>query len=390
MFPAEDFAPDRPRPTPLFAASAAYSEANLWTSVNGWTIARVYSDAAAEYDAALGGAGVVDATAIARYRVQGPDAGRALNRLTTLAAGRLSVGEAGRGLLCDNAGRVVDLADVARVRPDDYVFSLSRPRETRLRACFAGLDAVVAPLAPKNAALVVVGPQGPKLLKAAGYADGGRTAEAKTVRGVPSIVRPVVFAGGDAMEIVFPADEALVVWERLARAGAGALAPQWVGLDALEALRIENAEPRLGLDFASAEETAADDAPRPAEIGLGRLAPLDGAWFSGRAALRSAPVRLSRRLAALRIEADRAAPGDAVLAAGRPVGRVTSAAWSPRLKSAVVMAEIACGKAEGDGPFSVAASGGEPAAAREMSADDLPKPPAAPVGRKPAPVVAGR
>ncbi|MEO1311033.1 MAG: hypothetical protein AAFV51_08690 [Pseudomonadota bacterium] len=339
-FPAEDFIADRPRPSPLYIAAASASVANIWTSVNGATTARVYTDVEGEYAAALSGVGVVDASPLARYRVRGADAGRALNRLTTTPAARLKIGETAPGLLCDNAGRVVDIADVARLAEDDFVLTLQRRREMRLRACCEGLDAVHQPLNDAVAALAVLGPGGPALLKAAGFgADAGAFAETKTVKGVRATVKRMLIAGAPAVEIVFPADEALLVWERLERAALSAAGPRWIGLDALEALRIENAVPRLGLDFDGAEDRGEGRARLPVEIGLGFLAPLDSAWYSGRAALRRAPST-RRRLVAARAVAGRVARGAAAFVGGRPVGAATSTAYSPRLRSAVAMIDL--------------------------------------------------
>ena len=84
----------------------------------------------------------------------------------------------------------------------------------------------------------------------------------------------------------------------------------------------------------------------PYEIGLGRLVDLDqGADFLGKAALAEiAREGIARRLVGLEIEGPRL-PGNedpwAVAAEGRGVGKVTSAAHSPRLGKNIALAMLA-------------------------------------------------
>ncbi len=373
-FPADDFFADKPRPSPLYIAAAEASLANIWTSVNGYTTARVYTDPKQEYDAVLGGVGLVDLSPLARYRITGSDAGRALNRLTTAPAGRIAIGETAGGVLCDNTGRVVDIAAIARLNDSEFLLTLRKPRERRLRAAFAGLDAHHAALTGATAALGVIGPQSGALLKAAGYgADAGAHAESRSIKGVRTIAQPTEISGMRAVELVFPADETLLVWERLSRAGRAAGEPRWIGLDALEALRIENGVPRLGLDFDGAEDVERPRAMTPVAAGLGRLAPLDSAWFSGRAALRDAPPP-TRRLSALRVVAERVTPGARLYADGKEAGFVTSAAFSPRLQSVVAIFDTQVSVFDGAKSFSVANDSDAAALpAIEIASEDRPQ-----------------
>lgn len=336
IFPAEDFFTDAPRPTPLFSAVASASEANLWTSVNGWTVARVYSSVTGEYETAKNAAALADLGALARYAVRGAGAAAFLGRLTTAPAASLQVGESARGLMLDDHGCVIDLAEASRLSDDLFVLTLPAPHARHIALGARGLDAAVEDISGQVAALGVFGPQTGAALAAAGLKSASETlASSGVLRGVETAARPIQFGAMPGVELIFPKEEALTIWERIVRRGAGAA----IGLDALEILRLEAGAPRPGLDFAPAGRAGAD--PRtPEELGLAHLAPLDRGWFNGRRALRNLAGRPRRRLISLSVDAETAAPGAAVFCDGKPAGRLTTCAWSPARKRVIAFADI--------------------------------------------------
>lgn len=336
IFPAEDFFADAPRPTPLFSAVASVSEANLWTSVNGWTVARVYSSVTGEYENAKAAAALADLGALARYAVRGLEAAAFLGRLTTAPAVSLHVGESARGLMLDDEGYVIDLAEVSRLSEDLFVLTLPTPHARHIALGARGLDAAVEDISGQIAALGVFGPQMAAVLAAAGLKSASETlASSGVLRGVETAARPIQFGAMPGIELIFPKEEALTIWERIVRRGAGAP----IGLDALEILRLEAGAPRPGLDFIPAGRAGAD--PRtPEELGLAHLAPLDRGWFNGRRALRNLAGRPRRRLISLSVDAEAAAPGAAVFCDGKPAGRLTTCAWSPARKRVIAFADI--------------------------------------------------
>ncbi len=336
IFPAEDFFADAPRPTPLYAAVASASEANLWTAVNGWTAARVYSSVSGEYETAKSAAALADLGPLARYAVRGKEAAEFLGRLTTAPALSLQVGESARGLMLNDQGYVIDLAEVSRLSDDLFLLTAPTPHARHIALGRRGLDVVAEDISGQVAALGVFGPQTAGVLAAAGLKSASETLAASGVlRGVETAARPVQFGAMPGVELIFPKEEALTIWERIIRRGAGAP----IGLDALEILRLEAGGPRPGLDFTPAGKPGAS--PRtPEEIGLAHLAPLDRGWFNGRRALRHLAGKPRRRLISLSIDAEQSAPGAAVLQDGKPVGRITSCAWSPVRKRVIAFADV--------------------------------------------------
>ena len=338
IFPAEDFFADAPRPTPLFAAIASVSEANLWTSVNGWTAARVFTSVSQEYDTAKNAAALADLGPLTRYAVRGAQAPDYLGRLTTAPAASLHAGESARGLILDEEGYVIDLAEVSRLSDELFVLTLPSAHARRVALGARGLNVSADDISDQVAALGVFGPHTAGVLSAAGLKTASDvTAASGVLRGVETAARPIQYGAMPGVELIFPKAEALTIWERIIRRGAGAP----IGLDALEILRLESGAPRPGVDFIAADRAAARGALRtPEELGLAHLAPLDRGWFNGRRGLRDKAGRPARRLISLSIDAETASPGAAVFCEGRPAGRLTSCAWSPARKRGIAFADI--------------------------------------------------
>lgn len=348
-----------PHATPLYAAAASLSAANSWTSVNGWAAARVYTSVEEEYEQASQNAALVDLGPFCRYTVRGERAAELLARLTTTPVADLGVGESARGLVLDGAGTVVDFAEIARLGGDLYLFTTTAPIDRRLQIAARGFDVTLANVARDVAALGVVGPKAREAASAAGFdVQGADLAAQGRVRGVELAVRPINFGAAPGLEIVYPAEEALTLWERLRRAGKLVAA----GLDALEILRIEGGTPRVGVDFASADKAGPGEAKTPAEIGLPHLAPSNRAWFNGRRAMTAAPAP-QRLLVVLAADADAAPAGSPVFVKGANVGQVTSAAFSPELRRALCFADLPV-SAAGEALEIGVSAGGERVSAR--------------------------
>lgn len=356
LFPADDPVTDDPKPTALFAATAAAAQANAWTSINGWSVARAYTSAAEEYKAAQSKVAIADIGAVVRYTARGRDAAAFLGRATSAPAEALEVGESARGLILEDDGFVADIVEAARIAPDLYLLAATRRHARRFQLAQRGLEAVIEEISGHIAALALLGPGAREAAALAGLGptEGARAAQAR-VRGVEISARPIAIGAVSGVEVIFPHEEALTVWERLRRAAQ----PRPIGLDALEILRIESGLPRPGVDFAPADLAPEGEKMSPEALGLPHLAPENRAWFNGRRALRRAAPP-ARALLALAIDADRTERGAIVCEAGREAGRIVSAAVSPRLRCAIAFASLVAGT--GRGPLSVRLASGEAAA----------------------------
>jgi len=361
IFPVDDVLAERPAPTPLYAATASASEANLWTSINGFAAARVYESVESEYRAAKDGAVISDFGPLSRYAVRGANAAVLLSRAATAPALSLSPGESARGLILDDEGGVMDLAEVSRLGDDLFLLTTPSPQPRALQLAMRGLDVQVEDISRSIAAVGVLGANANAALSASGLKiPGDHVAASAVLRGVETAARPVQFGALPGAELVFPAEDALTVWERLMRRSH--VHP--IGLDALEVLRIESGAPRPGADFPT--RTPRRDRRRylPAEIGLPHLAPLDSGWFNGRRALRFASPAPGPFLVTLAIDADAVRVGAAVKTGAKTDGWITSAVWSPAARRVLAFAAVPAEVQEKLNKISVLDISGEPCPAR--------------------------
>lgn len=337
IFPANDIYSEAPNPTPLYAAAAAVSDANLWTSVNGFSLAKLFTSVEKEYKATRTGAAMTDLSPLSRYAIRGSDSSALLSRMTTAPAPKLEVGESARGLILDSEGCVLDLAEVSRLAEDLFLLITPRPHARRMKLAARGLNATGEDISETIGALGVFGPNAYKALADAGLKMPGENVAASGVlNGVETAARPIQFSALQGAELIFPASEALVIWERLMRRGKAAP----MGLDVMNILRIESGAPRPGVDFISAEDDRDSARRLPTEIGLPHLAPLNRGWYNGRRGLRYGLRPSRRRLITLTVEEDRSTPGAAVFCDEKSVGRITSCAWSPSLKRVIAFADV--------------------------------------------------
>jgi len=111
------------------------------------------------------------------------------------------------------------------------------------------------------------------------------------------------------------------------------------GLETLMTLRLEKGHLIVGQD------TDFDSTPR--RLGLDGFAHLDKADFVGRRALlRTNRLPLDRRLVGLEVAGPAPAEGALVWSGLTAVGQVTSSAWSPTLRKAIMLAWV---RTAGDG-----------------------------------------
>jgi sarcosine oxidase subunit alpha len=154
------------------------------------------------------------------------------------------------------------------------------------------------------------------------------------VAGVPCRLLRPGFVGELAYEIHCPSTHAWHLWEAILAAGASfGLVP--FGVEAQRILRLEKGFLLLGHDT--------DALANPLEAGLGSMVSFDKPAFIGRDNLLRAKAMAPRsRLVGFQMADGRVVPpeGSQVVEQGRPVGRVTSARFSPTLERSLGLAWI--------------------------------------------------
>ncbi len=303
----------------------------------GWEMPLQYEGIVGEHEAVRERVGVFDVSHLARAWLRGPGAAAQLRSVTTFDVTRLPEGQAHYSLYCNDRGGIED---------DVFIYHLPGERwlvihnAANAAADFERLRAVAGDAASEETAgtvmLAVQGPDAPALLGAL-LGDGfGALAPRDCAEldwdGTPVLVARTGYTGEDGGECIVAAERAGALWDALLAGGA---AP--AGLGTRDTLRLEAALPLHGNDI--------DAATHPYEAGLGFAVTLDDAApFTGRAALVAAKARpRTRRIAhlvaqergVLRAGYDVHEPGG-----GDPVARLTSGAFSPRLRRGIGMAYL--------------------------------------------------
>jgi tRNA-modifying protein YgfZ len=300
---------------------------------------RNYGDPPAEYNAARSGVAICDRRDRRFLRVHGRDPVRMVQGLVSNDVAGAASGRAVYATVLTPKGKMV--ADVRVLRRGDELLL-----ETDVAAAdglAAHLRKFVPPLfarfeaAPSWTALTVCGPGARGLLEAgtgATLPDAGDEDEAAdaVLGDAPVVIVATSHTDVPAYDVLVEGASADDAWRRLTAAGAEPL-----GHATLDVLRIEAGTPRWGAELT--------DATIPLEAGLRRRAISETkGCYTGQEVI----VRILHRghvnwLLRGVLLGDAAAPGrDAPLvrADGKQVGRVTSAAWSPRHGQEIALAYV--------------------------------------------------
>jgi sarcosine oxidase subunit alpha len=332
--------------------------------MGAWKRPLVYTSVDEECRAVHESVGLIDVSTLGKLDLKGRDAGAFLdwlhpNRFSDLAPGRVRY-----RVLCDDAGIILDDGVVARLREDHYLVTTTTGSVEAIEQWFewwlAASDrcAHVTNLTGGLAAINVAGPQSRVLLAELTDLDLSPAAfpylsvKEGQVAGVPSVVQRIGFVGELGYEIHFAADFGEYVWDTLIEAGA----PLGVRAFGVEAQRVLRLEKQLAI---VSHDT--DALTNPLDAGLGWIAKLDKPDFVGRDALLAARAHESeQRLVGFELGDAGPLPGEgaAVVADGRPVGRVTSAKWSAYLGRGIGMAWLPAGLARDGATFDVRVEGG--------------------------------
>ena len=327
-----------------------------------WKRPLVYTSVEAECRAVHERVGLIDVGTLGKLDIQGRDAARFLdwihpNRFSDLKAGRVRY-----RVMLDDAGIILDDGTVARLGEERFFLttgsgSLELVAEW-LDWWLTGTDRCVhvTDMTGGLAAVNLAGPRSremlarltdldlsPEALPYLGVAEG-------KVAGIPVLILRIGFVGELGYEMHFPAEYGEYFWETLLEAGREfGIAP--FGVEAQRVLRLEKLHIIPGHDT--------DALSNPLEADMAWVVKLEKPDFIGRAALLRLNAKgLGQRLVGFEMLTSRL-PGEgaAVVADGLPVGRVTSAKWSPTLGRAIGMAWIPAELARDSGGLRIRCDG---------------------------------
>jgi aminomethyltransferase len=314
------------RATPFHGRAAAFNRMNLWQPRCGWTLSSAYDEAHEEALAARLTCAMTDISWRWRVMIEGARAEEFLSRLMTKNPAKLAPGQAFKALWLDDDGGLRGAGVLARHGRETFQLISAAPDRDWIAKGAALFGVKTREVLDEEGVLAVVGPYAPKVIEAAGLDPALEALAFRKLfwRGLDVTLSRFGEHGG--YEIACKADDAALVWDRIAKAG-GAYALKPAGLAAMDILDLEAGVPRPGRDYEP------DAKPSPVELGLESLVDADHAQFNGRAAYLALPRTRTR--AGLELDSETPAPHVAFEG-----GRTLHSLYSPALKGAIAHAIV--------------------------------------------------
>jgi aminomethyltransferase len=236
----------------------------------GWEMPVQYSTGPiAEHHLTRRAAGLFDIDHMGQFSVTGPDAAAYLNRLVTWDVTAMAEYDAHYALLCYENGGIVDDVFIYRL-PNRWLVVVNAANldkdEAWLRDHAADYQVTIANVSAETYMLALQGPHALAILRRLTPANVTAmprfTALEAAVDGVPAVIGHTGYTGEDGVELFFPAEQALTVWQSILNTGAAAgLEVGPIGLAARDSLRFEAGLPLYG------HEISADITPLEANLG---------------------------------------------------------------------------------------------------------------------------
>lgn len=322
------------RATPFHARAAEANRGNDWTARNGYTLARVYTDAA---DEALGvrvrGA-IADISWRWRVMIEGARAGEFVSHFLTRDAARLEPGAALKVLWLNDGGAVRGAGAIARYGRESFM--LVSAAEDRAWLASAASHFNVSLRDVTDGGLALIGPYSAEILKEAGFDLALDPLAFRKLfwRGLDVTVSRLGEHGG--YEIWCAPDDGVLLWDHLIRAGSG-FGLQPAGTLAMDILDLEAGIARPDRDYRPARDGFAAQ-PTPKSLGLEKLIETTHPSFNGRTGFLAS--RETKTLIGLEIDAERAASHTPVMQNGQAVGHTLSSHYSPALRRSIALAIV--------------------------------------------------
>jgi heterotetrameric sarcosine oxidase gamma subunit len=339
----------------LAAAGACFGELAqwerpMWFAPDGMEPAYDYSFgrqnwfpyAAEEHRAAREAVTLFDLSSFAKIEVTGPDALPLLQWVCTNDVD-VEVGRLVYTLLLNARGGIENDGTVTRLAEDRFLVITPTATQHRtlgwLRIHGEGMSVTIADITSASATLAVMGPRSRELLSRLTSADLSNegfpffSAREIQVASAPVLAIRASFVGELGWELYVPSEFAVHVYDSVVEAGRK-LGLRHAGYHALDSLRIEKAFVHVGHDVGPTDD--------PFSAGLGHVVELGKDFVGAEAARRAKETPGPQRLVSLTLEDPEPVllHGESVIADGRIVGTVMSAAYAHTIGAAVGLAMV--------------------------------------------------
>ncbi len=348
------------RTTPLYAALDQYNCA--WGVVNGWERALFFKPApdftdqhsyrftptrevvGKEIDSIVKGVGMMEVSGFNRYRIEGPGAGKFLDRMICGALPKTD-GKVNLCYLLTEKGNVLTEATITRLAEDHYWYGSAAAAEWHDRDWLekympAGI--ILTEMAATHSILVVAGPRARELLQwvspRCDWSESGfpwMRSRLQTIGYAEVFAMRVSFSGELAFELHIANEVLFLVWKTLLEAGEQFNLVQF-GLYAAESMRLEKGYRHWKADLVYEHN--------PIESGFDRFVNLDKPDFIGKQGLLNQLAQGCRKLFVSMVVECEIAPahgGDPVYLDGEHIGTVTSAGYGHRVGKNIAFGFVA-------------------------------------------------
>jgi aminomethyltransferase len=324
------------RRTPLYDWHVAHG--GRMVEFGGWDMPVQYRNIIDEHNAVRTAAGLFDISHMGRLVFQGSGAAALLQHLFTNDVATMKPGQVRYGLLCNDAGGILDDVLVYRLENFWLMVVNASNREKVLgwiNRHNEGRDVTVLDMTAAWGMLAVQGPRAivSEVVTALGLAHDPRELRYYFAAGPATASTQIVsrtgYTGEDGFEVIVEANRVVELADRAVAAGV-----KPCGLGARDTLRLEAAMPLYGHEL--------NEQTDPLQAGLGWAVKLDKGPFLGRDTLLRRREDAGMRVrVGLEIEGKRIArEGAAVRRDGADVGQVTSGTFAPTLNRAIAMAYV--------------------------------------------------
>ena len=298
-----------------------------------------YTSDLAEHEAVRTNAGLFDISHMAEIFVTGEKAADFMDYALVIKSSAITVGKAKYGLICNDAGNIIDDLIVYRLSDNEFlIIANAGNREPVVKALTERANAFgfdgVSDRSDDFALLAVQGPNATGLLQKLTETDLSAlpyySIASGNVDGVSGYFCRTGYTGEDGFEVLVPAKDAVKVFNSLLNLGI-----QPCGLASRDTLRLEAGMPLYGHEL--------NLNINPFQAGLGRVVKLDRHedFVGKKALLEISQQEVSPVLVGLVGTGKRAARAEyAIFRGDSQIGEITSGALSPTLGYPVAMGYV--------------------------------------------------
>jgi aminomethyltransferase len=297
----------------------------------GWAMPVQYTGVIPEHLAVRSDCGVFDVSHMGELHVEGPRAHAFLQGVLSNDLDRIGDGQAQYTLLTNERGGIVDDLIAYRLTRFHYLLVVNAGNRSAAFAWLKEREARGSEVRDASDDYALLAVQGPRSLERLGLADAPAFTHAiAELDGVEAMVCRTGYTGESGVELMCPAEDAVVLWDAVLARGATPC-----GLGARDTLRLEVCYPLHGNDITPDTD--------PISAGLGWTCALEKE-FTGVERLRRIEERgPERRLVAFVME-EKAIPRHGMAIEGG--GEVTSGTHSPSLDVGIGMGYVPAARAQ--------------------------------------------